>query len=368
MSLATDTPKAVDISRIERELNQLWGGQLRDPDDASVTRACMSNLIVFCSGAEQASALANDVGTIVEQHPSRVLLLVSDPSAADSNAMAAYVSAHCHLAGGGRQICSEHITVRASHGATRRLPSAARALLIGDLPTALWWTVGEAPARGEAFFEELAAMADHVIYDSVGWSDPARGVLAAATWVGEGQSGQSVSDLAWRRLKAWRRFFAQCLDPAVLPGALEGITEVAIEYGPRALPQAWLLIGWLADCLQWRARAGTARTAAAATWSFDTGHGPVRVATRALAHGPAELRRVSVTTTSLGESLTVTFTATDGRLVMTTSGARTTSRTLPAPPLSRPVLVARQLPKLGRDALYRRALRVSRTMAEALLR
>ncbi len=364
MNIESDTPRTVDLAAIERELHRLWvappgGGQ------PTVTRACMSNLIIFCATAEQGRAAA-DVGAIVQQHPSRVLLLVSDPADSGAGEITAYVSAHCHLGGDKGQICSEHITVNATGGTVRRLPSVARSLLIGDLPTALWWAVPDAPPLGGELFSDLSSMAEHVIYDSLGWREPGRSVIATAAWAAGDDSGPSLSDLAWRRLKPWRRFIAQCLDPAVLPGALGGITDITVEHGPSALLQAWLLVGWLASCLHWRPRAAGIAPRAELGWTFDAPRGSVRVTARQLDEDSAELSRLAITTTTSGGSLEVNFRMHGGRLVMTAEGARTLSRVLPAPELPRAHLVARQLPKRGRDAVYREVLKVSKDMAEAV--
>ena len=103
---------------------------------------------------------------------------------------------------------------------------------------------------------DLAAMAGHVLYDSVGWPDPVRGVVAMVGYALGCREERVVSDLAWRRLKGWRRLIAQVLDPSVAPGALEGITEVRVEHGPHSMSQSWLLIGWLAAHLGWAPEVG----------------------------------------------------------------------------------------------------------------
>src|SRR5690606_28725938 len=97
--------KPVDIEQIERELTAMWSEPPAGADAAPVTRACMSNLIVFAPDRDAASRLGDEIVPLVEHHPSRVLMLVVDP-AKDGDQVEAYVSALCHLGDGGRQVCS----------------------------------------------------------------------------------------------------------------------------------------------------------------------------------------------------------------------------------------------------------------------
>lgn len=286
--------------------------------------------------------------------------------------MAASVTAVCHLAGAGRRICSEHVTLSAAPGAAARLPSDARSLVLGDLPTALWWATSEPPPLAGDLFLDLAAMADHVIYDSAGWLEPARGVIGISDWAHSLGARTVVSDLAWRRGKPWRRLIGQALDPQVAPGALEGIESVTIEHGPHALPQAWLTIGWLAGRLGWHPVGGDLVLGDRVTWRFASPRGPLAVTVKRCASGPAELRSVAIAwRRGVGAAATrgsVRFERHgDARIVAHGEGAVTPAG-LVAPEPSRAALVARQLPKRFRDPLFRDALALSRRMATAIER
>lgn len=360
--------RPVDVGAIERELTKLWARPATDlQDEDPVTRACMSNLIVYCRTDAEAERMPEEIASIVQRHPSRVLLLVGHADRSESS-LEAYVSAVCFSAGNGRQICSEHVTISARAESAPRLPSATRALLIGDLPTALWWASTEPPPAGGALFEELCSMSDHVIYDSEGWVDPVRSVIDVADWVSGADPTVIVSDLAWRRLKPWRRVIGQTLDPALEPGALTGLREVVIEHGPHALPKAWLLIGWLACRLDWRARGGKVAPGVEVTFGFDAPHGPVQVTVRRHSEGPAVLRRVELGWETQGRRDRAVFTTQGGWIGVDREGAEAAQRSLARGETPRWALVARQLPKLFRDPLFRETLEVSRTMAEALLR
>jgi glucose-6-phosphate dehydrogenase assembly protein OpcA len=372
VSESVTSPRPVDVDAIERELAGLWheplgsvaaGAEGMEP----ATRACMSNLLIWCATQEQARGLPIEIGTIVEKHPSRVLLLVGEPESKNAG-LSASVSALCHPASAGRQICSEHVTLSAPSSSIARLPSIALPLLIGDLPTALWWAAPEPPTAG-ALFDDLAGMADHVIYDSAGWLDPVRGVVSVAGWAMGLETRRVVSDLAWRRGKAWRRLVGETLDPQVAPGALESIEEVEIEHGPHALPQAWFLIGWLAGRLGWRPIAGKVAPGVEVTWGFESGKAPLRVTVRRLPTGEPELSRVAIRWNAKAGGGAATF-AWDGRerLSVLAGSSSATTRILSVRRESRSTLVARQMAKLFHDPLFRDTLALSRRMAEALLR
>jgi glucose-6-phosphate dehydrogenase assembly protein OpcA len=364
--LESTSPRPVDVAAIERELIGLWGTSQSDEQE-SVTRACMSNLIIFCATQSEARAITQGMDAIVRLHPSRVLLLVADADPGGAE-LEAYVSAQCYVAGGGRQVCSEHVTVNAASDAARRLPSIARPLLIGDLPTSLWWVSEHAPPTHGDLFTELASMSDHLIYDSIDWTEPARGVVAAASWVLSADTNQIAADLAWRRLEPWRRLVSQSLDPRIVPGALESVRTVVVEHGPHALPTAWLLIGWMASRLGWQPVHGKVTPGTEVTWSFTSAGGPVAVTVRRLGEGESDVRSVSVGWSAKGRTETLRFaTLGRGRLGVMSGATSEPARIVAVPDLARANLVARQLPDLGRDLLFLDALKMSNTMAESLL-
>ena len=104
---------------------------------------------------------------------------------------------------------------------------------------------------------DLAEHAQQIIYDSIGWPEPARGVVAAGL-AGESRAvsrrgrWRVAADLNWRRLKFWRRMLSQALTRTPRRGAVESISEVLVEHGPHAVVQAWELVSWLASRLGWK--------------------------------------------------------------------------------------------------------------------
>ena len=176
--------------------------------------------------------------------------------------MATSVGVRGRVVDPGRWVCSELVTLHAKGRAAERLPFAVRGLLIGDLPTNLWWAAPQPPSMAGPLLYDLAEHVQQIIYDSVGWLEPPKVMAATASWLRqfEARPGRVrwrvASDLNWRRLKYWRRILSQTLDPATAPGAIESLTEILLEHGPHAVIQAWGLAGWFVSRLGWQVEGG----------------------------------------------------------------------------------------------------------------
>jgi glucose-6-phosphate dehydrogenase assembly protein OpcA len=359
-------PRPVDLADIEEELARFWHDPEAPETGAPVTRACMANLVIFCRNPDEERELLQEIPFIVALHPSRVLLLVADVDR-PSEGLEAFVCAHRRLTEEGQQIFSEHVTVRAGSASIRRLPSTVRSLLLGDLATTLWWATPEAPPLHGVLFDELAELADQVIYDSVAWTDPLRQLIVMANWIERGHA-KSIADLAWQRPMLWHRLLAQSLDTGYAPGALEGMIEIHIEHGPHALTQAWLLIGWLALRLGWRPQGGRVMPGPEVHWQFAWAHGAPRVRIRRLTSGAAEIKLMRMTTRVSGHPVTFHFRAESAsRVSVFAEGLADRMLSLASPVLSRAALVADRLPDLAHDRLFEQSIKLARTMAEAML-
>ena len=370
---ATQAPREVNVAAIERELEGLWraSAAVADPEHP-VFRACMSNLLVACRTDQEAGVVMGELPEILARHPARAFVLVAD-EAAGGDDIDAYVAAHCHMREGG-QVCGESVTLLGRGAAVRRLPSTVRSLLVGDLATTLWWATPEAPALGGALYTELAAMSNQVIFDSLGWLEPVRSMAATSRLLGNGPGGPGghggrplLTDVCWRRLRGWRRILSQGLDPAFAPGTLEHAAELRIEHGPHALTQAWLLAGWLACRLGWKAEAGKVAPGAELSWRFTTRGGRLRVTIHRLAEGAPEIRSLRlVPTPGRSADPVVVENLGEGRLTVKSEGSAGGVRNLAIPVGSRASMVARQLSDLAPDALFHATLGVACAMAGSL--
>ncbi len=367
---------AVEFSRIESELARLQHDVPRE-GPVPPARAWMSNVVVFCGEGEDLERVAQDVHGVANAHPSRVILLATSQGPGKSG-IQAWVSTCPFVSRNSpaqRRRFSEFILLRISQRFGEGLPAAVRSLLIGDLPTALWWTpTDQAPPGYGRLFEQLLPMMDHFIYDSRGWIDAPSAVIAMANWATDAAPKLTISDLAWRRLEPWRTVIGQGLSPAIAPGALETIEELQIEHGPHALPQAWLLIGWLADRLSWRLDSGKLDLGNEVTWNFASEHGPIRVTVRRLAQGePLEIEGVTVRWVAPsidgegGGSIHERFERLGHeRIGVMGEPGLDGPRIVVAPRRTRAALVANELPHRGSRPLFSESLQISRVMAEAL--
>jgi glucose-6-phosphate dehydrogenase assembly protein OpcA len=360
----------IPLNKIEKELaRKLTEGTTNSHQP--LLRARLSNLVIYCNKNEQAEVVAHAVPNIVAVHPARVLLVVGEPGA--ETPLRASLNVWCQL-GNSRKTCSEQVTLRAGGRCMEQLPFAVRGLLIGDLPTNLWWAAAVPPPFAGHLLYDLAENAQQIIYDSVGWVDPPRGVAATGAWLTQFARGLAqgpwrvASDLNWRRLKFWRRMLAQALDPNTAPHALDTISEVLVEHGPHAVIQAWELVSWLASNLGWQVQLGKVEPGVEIAWQVVAPHGLLRVRIRRLAEGPSEVRRVRITC-NLGETKQSFNIAVqkDMRLAVVLEGLETAPRTVAVQTATLPDLVAQQLSNRERDPVFRESMAVAEVFARTVL-
>jgi glucose-6-phosphate dehydrogenase assembly protein OpcA len=361
----------VPLDAVERELVRQVRA-LQAPGEAPMMRACMSNLVIFCDRPEQAAALEQAVPLVLAVHPARVLLLLGE-AGVGGNDLTATVAVSAHQSGAARKLFSEQVTLHATGSAVNRLPFALRELMIGDLPTNLWWAVPQPPPLAGVLLHDLAEHAEQIIYDSIGWPDPVRGVLAVGNWLPQFERGANgcwrvASDLNWRRLKYWRRLLTQALDPASAPGALESVEEVLLEHGPHAVVQAWELASWLASRLGWRVRGGRVQAGVELLWNCDGPRDCVRLRIHRLEEGAPAIRSLRMTCMLNGKPTTLNFSQEDDRrLAVVPEGGGAEPRTLTIPPQPLADLLGRQLSDRERDAVFRQSMEVARALAQSVL-
>ncbi len=353
--------RTVSVAGIERELRRLWAEASTARGEAATTRALMANVVVFCRTEVEQAQATRDLEALIRRHPSRVVLLVADASSS-----ARQIDASVALMGVGGRARAEQIVLRVGGAGAHLLVPTVREILLGDIPTTLWWATPEAPPLAGALFSDLEALGGQVIYDSFAWPDPLRQLVIVARWIGGGAA--VAADLAWRRPRLWRRVIAEMLDPVLAPGAFEAISEVRIEHGPHTLTQSWLLVGWLAFRMGWTPRGGQVAAGPEVTWAFDWRHGQPRVHIHRLAEGESEIQRIEIVTRVSGRPVTFRFTHDGpGRASIVADGLSDTVQSLGMPVLGRGDLVGLQLPEPVRDRLFESSVGLARTMAEAVL-
>jgi glucose-6-phosphate dehydrogenase assembly protein OpcA len=363
----------IALKDVERELNRRTS-VVQGPGESPVLLARMSNLVIYCDRPELANEVANEIVEIVAAHPARVLLLLAEPSA-EAGDLTATVAVRGRVVDPGRWVCSEVVSLHAKGRAAERLPYAVRSLLIGDLPTNLWWAAPQPPSMAGHLLYDLAEHAQQVIYDSVGWVEPPKVMAATAAWLNqfEARPGRVpwrvASDLNWRRLKYWRRILAQTLDPATAPGAAESLSEILIEHGPHAVIQAWGLAGWMVSRLGWRVQEGHFQEGEEISWQFRSPSGLARVRIRRLPEGTPEVKRIRLACILQGNPGAFNLELhSDRRISVMPEGViKAAPRTLTAPVQSRAELISRQLSDRERDPVFHESMAVALILAQGLL-
>lgn len=371
-ALAPSEAREVPLRIVERELLSLLKAQ-RAVNQCPVQCARMSNLVIYCHNLATAAEVEGYLPSILQAHPARVLLLVPEDGS-ETLGVRAWVKIPYSSLMGGVQSCTEQVTLCVSREGLLHLSFAVRALLIGDLPTNLCWFSPQPPPLAGPLLFELADQAQQIVYDSLGWPEPARGVAATEAWLEQinrrsGVRWQVASDLNWRRLKYWRRLIAQALEPASAPGVVESISEVRLEHGPHAVIQAWELASWFAQRLGWQVLTGKVQPGVEIGWRFHSAAGDVRVRIARLADGPPNLRRVRITSTLNGRPVVLDLSSEEaGRLVVCLEGVEGAPRTVLVPPMSPAELISRQLSDREPDRVFLESMGVAQVLARSVLR
>jgi glucose-6-phosphate dehydrogenase assembly protein OpcA len=218
---------------------------------------------------------------------------------------------------------------------------------------------------------ELSERAQQIIYDSIGWLEPARGVAATGAWVRRMEQGHGpwrvVSDLNWRRLKYWRRLLAQAFDVDAATGTFQTITEVLVEHGPHAVVQAWEIVSWLAARLDWRIQESKVEPGVEISWQFTAAGRRVQVRIRRLSEGPPEIRRLVISCQTKDKPAALNLIVQDEHHLAVVPDDGSAPRTVTVQPQPLSELIGRQLSDRAPDPIFRESMAVARILAESVL-
>jgi glucose-6-phosphate dehydrogenase assembly protein OpcA len=241
-SVRVSTPEA-----IETDLSTLWRELARDAP--TTTRAVMSNLVVFRepSAAENVDVVPLlervEVVEIASRHPARVIVLAHARCGPGSPTAIAAAVGILAFGSGETRHAVEQIAIRSRCG-EESLPSIVRRLILGDVPTSVWWTedLSQSPP-----LTTLVTMGRQLVYDSRQWVDVPAGVARLAGLL-DHPHAPNLADLGWRHLTPMRQGLAHGLRGVGLAGSAPSLrARVLHRRGEEAL--AWLLIGWLSSRL-----------------------------------------------------------------------------------------------------------------------
>ena len=223
MNEELEAERPVDVAQIEKSLAELWRTQ-QDGEDA-ITRAALWNVVAHTSSSEQHTQATEILGRASAAVPQRTIVIHAD--AAAPPAINSWISANCHLVGGGKQMCSEEIAIVAGGDRIHRVPPLVNALLLPDMPVAVWW-MGDLPNEHEEYVATLLEPADRLIVDSSCFDSPRDLELVSRV---AARTTTIPADLNWVRLEEWRAATASVFDPPHMRGRLAMIRRVRVVAG-----------------------------------------------------------------------------------------------------------------------------------------
>ena len=339
--------REVPISGIEKALAELW-----ENDEAS-TKATLLNLVCFSTKA--GSLLENDrlAAELTRDHACRVLLIEATPGAETR----AWISAHCHLSGGKKSVCSEQIALLLDRDRRGLARNTLLGLLPSDLPVVLWW---QGPLD-DAFEPGLYSHVDRLLVDSAGWKFAEIPRQLAKLMQAREKMGRpfAIHDLAWTRTYQFRIAVAALFDHPHAEALIHRLTRVGIVVATGYRACGALLAAWISRSMGW-----TPAGSLPEGWNFRKATGETveffcEESEESAPVGRLELR---------GPAGAVAIGRTKGDYHLCASiedGTHMPPLMLPAHSDSLPNLVAEMLSRGGKNSLYAAVLPVLLEMGEA---
>lgn len=266
--------RRVEVESIESAVTDLWR-QLAQSTPSAPMRASVFNLIVFAADESDADLARGALSKVITRHPSRILLLRSEPKS-NHDRIEAWVSLLTQASEGNAiPIYGEQIAL-VGHGETsEELHSTVLMHLTAEIPVVLWWR--GIPNYDSHLFGALVEVADHVVVDSAPQPD------SIAFWraLRSRFADANLCDLNWARLVPWRQLVAQLFDHVQNQKLLQNIRYVNLAYsarGEQANPaQAFLLAAWLATRLGWSVRSVQSLGMGDYVLQFESAGNPIEV-------------------------------------------------------------------------------------------
>ena len=254
------TPRRVELSQIEAELEILWG-ESDELEGARHTFARALTLAIFCESGDSPELMDELVGRIITRYSARGILIRAEPDPTNA-VLEAWIRTHCLTREEGEtQMCAEQITLHAHGDKIQDLHSNVLNLRLDNLPLVVWWRAQ--PDLDNPLFCELLRAGDQVIVDSASFTAPTVQLGRLVGRLYRDFGNVPLGDINWARLMPWRELIAQFFDDSDNLKYLKELSEIAIEYSERDggnPAQAILLTMWLATILDWQVVGGSWRS------------------------------------------------------------------------------------------------------------
>src|SRR5687767_13594212 len=236
----------VNAHTIEKRLADIWREE-QEGDEGSeraVTRAALWNVVAHTWNSDEQARASSVLGRASASVPQRTIVIRADPRG--EGEMASWISANCHLiGGGGQQVCSEEVSIIASGDRMQHVPPLVASLLLPDMPVAVWW-IGDLPRDHHQYVETLLEPADRLIVDSSHFDSADDFDLVCR--IGE-ETTTAPADLSWARIEEWRGATAMIFDPPSMRARLRGVARLRVISGGGtslgARSEAVLYVAWM---------------------------------------------------------------------------------------------------------------------------
>lgn len=200
------------------------------------------NLLVAPGEDVAPEALAEQLAGLSERHPSRTIVVREQGAARLDARVAIDCTVGCGRGGAGH--CHDIALLTADAERLAHADSLVRPLRVAGLPTVLWLP-GVGASRAQ---DPLAGLADAIVLDSgtaSGSALPAAFARAAALDVAR------VRDVAWLRLRRWRRHVAARFEDPAARELLARAERVELRSCAAQQASALLLACWIAARAGW---------------------------------------------------------------------------------------------------------------------
>lgn len=230
----------VSAGEVAERLTALNREHARHEHGHAATRTL--NLLVAPADDVAPEALAAQLAGLSDRHPSRTIV-VREHAAARLDAV---VAIDCTIGSGpcGAGHCHDMALLEADAERLAHADSLVRPLRVAGLPTVLWLP----GARASRAQDPLAALAEAIVLDSgaaTGSALPGAFARAAALDVAR------VRDVAWLRLRRWRRHVAARFEDPAARALLARVERVELRSCADQQASALLLAAWIAARAGW---------------------------------------------------------------------------------------------------------------------
>ena len=215
-------------------------------------RNCVMTLVAVASSEAEERRAQRACRLIACEHPAQLILIREQAELRGSKIEASISTDTQRPQSSGASEC-ELVTLRVRGAAGDHLAALVDPLLVGGVPTFMWW-VGT-PPFGKPELADAVRVCDALVVDSARFDAPYHSFVGLAEHALSTHRHMGVADFQWSRLRPWRETIAQFFTPQSRRPFIDGISEVGIDYSGEGRGNriaAALLTGWLASTLGWK--------------------------------------------------------------------------------------------------------------------